>query len=87
MPGSSRKHFYLSLVALVCVLGAVVFGQNAQAPQKAQSAVTADDFNQFSWRWVGPMTFSGRITGLRGAARPEPDLLRAHRERRRLEDG
>ena len=28
----------------------------------AQSPVTTDDFNQFTWRWVGPVTFSGRIT-------------------------
>jgi len=25
--------------------------------------LTADDFNQFSWRWIGPMTFSGRMVG------------------------
>ncbi len=60
---SSRLHFYVSLFALVCVLGALVYGQNAPAPQNPQGVVTADDFNQFSWRWVGPMTFSGRITG------------------------
>jgi photosystem II stability/assembly factor-like uncharacterized protein len=28
----------------------------------AQSPVTTDDFSQFTWRWVGPVTFSGRIT-------------------------
>ena len=28
----------------------------------AQSPLTTDDFNQFSWRWIGPVTFSGRIT-------------------------
>jgi hypothetical protein len=48
VPGSSRKHFYLSLAALVCLLGALIYGQGAQAPQRPQSAVTADDFNQFS---------------------------------------
>ena len=56
---SSRTFFYLSLVALLCVLGVVNFAQNAP-----QSPVTADDYNQFSWRWVGPMTFSGRISGI-----------------------
>jgi photosystem II stability/assembly factor-like uncharacterized protein len=45
------------------MLGGLVSAQNATAPPKAQHAVTADDFNQFAWRWVGPMTFSGRITG------------------------
>jgi photosystem II stability/assembly factor-like uncharacterized protein len=43
-------------MALVCLLGVLSFGQNAQSP------VTTDDFNQFTWRWVGPQTFSGRIT-------------------------
>jgi len=27
----------------------------------AQAQVTADDFNIMSWRWVGPVNFSGRI--------------------------
>jgi photosystem II stability/assembly factor-like uncharacterized protein len=54
---SSRKSFFSLLLSLVCLLTVVSFGQNAQSP------VTADDLSQFSWRWVGPMTFSGRITG------------------------
>ncbi len=59
----SRKLF-IALAAVVCLLGALGYAQNASsAPQKAQSVVTADDFNQFNWRWIGPMTFSGRITG------------------------
>jgi photosystem II stability/assembly factor-like uncharacterized protein len=64
--GSSRKRFFISLAALLCVLGVLNYAQNAQttqAAQKPQSLVTADDFNQFAWRWIGPMTFSGRITG------------------------
>jgi photosystem II stability/assembly factor-like uncharacterized protein len=28
----------------------------------AQVALTTDDLNQFGWRWVGPVNFSGRIT-------------------------
>jgi photosystem II stability/assembly factor-like uncharacterized protein len=32
------------------------FAQNAQSP------LTTDDLNQFTWRWIGPMTFSGRIS-------------------------
>jgi hypothetical protein len=55
---SSRKLFFSLFVALVCVLGMLSYAQNPP-----QSPVTADDFNQFTWRWVGPMTFSGRITG------------------------
>ena len=42
----------------------------AQAPQAPTTPapappapLTADDFNQFTWRWIGPMTFSGRMTG------------------------
>jgi photosystem II stability/assembly factor-like uncharacterized protein len=59
---SSRKlSFFSALAALVCVLGAFGYAQNAQ--QRTQSVVTADDFNQFSWRWVGPMAFAGRVTG------------------------
>ena len=55
---SSRQLFFTLFVALVCILGMLSYAQNAP-----QSPVTADDFNQFTWRWVGPMTFSGRITG------------------------
>lgn len=42
-------------VAAVCFLG-------LSLTSYAQSPVTTDDFNQFTWRWVGPVTFSGRIT-------------------------
>ena len=64
MFGSSRKSFLISLVVLVCLLGAFNHAQNAATAQgAAKQALTATDFNQFSWRWIGPMTFSGRITG------------------------
>jgi hypothetical protein len=53
-----RKPFVLALFILVCLLGAMNHAQNP-----TQSPLTADDFNQFTWRWIGPMTFSGRITG------------------------
>jgi len=33
----------------------------AAAPAAPPMPWTADDFNQFSWRWVGPMTFAGRM--------------------------
>jgi len=52
---SSRKSFVCFLMALVWLLGVSFVGY-------AQSPVTTDDFNQFTWRWVGPVTFSGRIT-------------------------
>ena len=59
---SSRKLLFLGAVAVtVCVLGAFGAAQNVQ--QKAQSVLTVDDFNQFSWRWVGPMAFAGRVSG------------------------
>ena len=60
--------------ALSLLLGfaSISFAQQAAAPVKstgagqistlAQMSLTADDFNQFTWRWVGPVTFSGRIT-------------------------
>lgn len=51
-----RNSFLISVVALVALLGLVASAQNQNAP-------TAADFDQFSWRWVGPMTFSGRLTG------------------------
>ncbi len=57
---SRKLLFYSALAAIVCVLGA--FGY-AQSEQKAASVVSADDFNQFGWRWVGPMTFAGRVSG------------------------
>jgi photosystem II stability/assembly factor-like uncharacterized protein len=53
-----RKPFFVALLILVCLLGAMNYAQNPP-----QSPLTADDFNQFTWRWIGPMTFSGRITG------------------------
>ncbi len=46
-----------SILAVVCLLGVLSYAQNGQSP------VTADDLNQFSWRWVGPVTFSGRVSG------------------------
>jgi photosystem II stability/assembly factor-like uncharacterized protein len=53
-----RKPFFTALLVLVCLPGAMNYAQNAP-----QGPLTADDFNQFTWRWIGPMTFSGRITG------------------------
>jgi photosystem II stability/assembly factor-like uncharacterized protein len=44
----------IALLALGFVLGA-----GGTALVRAQA--TADDFNQLSWRWVGPVNFSGRI--------------------------
>ncbi len=59
---SSRKLlFFGALAVIVSVFGGFGSAQNAQ--QKAQAALTADDFNQFSWRWVGPMAFAGRVSG------------------------
>ena len=52
---SRISRFFLTLLALGFVLG-------AGGTVLAQAQVTADDFNQFGWRWVGPVNFSGRIT-------------------------
>ncbi len=55
MVKTARKALLGLLLAAVCLLG-------ASLPGLAQGTLTADDFNQFSWRWVGPVNFSGRIT-------------------------
>ena len=55
MVTTAKKALLGLLLATVCLLG-------VSLPGLAQGALTADDFNQFSWRWVGPVTFSGRIT-------------------------
>jgi photosystem II stability/assembly factor-like uncharacterized protein len=34
----------------------------APAPAPTTVPITADDMNQFAWRWIGPVSFSGRIT-------------------------
>ena len=47
------------LFSVLLVLGFVL---GAGGAALAQAQVTADDFNQFTWRWVGPVNFSGRIT-------------------------
>jgi photosystem II stability/assembly factor-like uncharacterized protein len=43
-----------ALLALVFVLG---------AGAALQAQITAGDLDQLSWRWVGPVNFSGRISG------------------------
>ena len=59
---SLRGRFVLALLVLVSLPGAMNYAQNPpQAP--AQAAPTAADFDQFTWRWIGPTSFSGRITG------------------------
>lgn len=56
---SSSRRNSLVLIAALILLSAGMYAQDASKPV---SLVTADDFNQFTWRWVGPTTFSGRIT-------------------------
>jgi len=55
MVTSAKRALVGLLLAAVCFLG-------ASLPGLAQGSLTADDFNQFSWRWVGPVNFSGRMT-------------------------
>jgi len=55
MSTATRNTFFGFLLAGVCALGLTWTGY-------AQSPVTVDDFNQFTWRWIGPVNFSGRIT-------------------------
>ena len=56
---SSRKSFFSFSMALICLL-CVFFGSYAQNVQSPN----VDKLNQFTWRWVGPMTFSGRIAAV-----------------------
>ncbi|OGD28217.1 MAG: hypothetical protein A2V57_02070 [Candidatus Aminicenantes bacterium RBG_19FT_COMBO_65_30] len=48
------SRYFIALLALGFVLG-------AGGAVLAQAQVTADDLNQLTWRWVGPVNFSGRI--------------------------
>ncbi len=54
----SRKLIISLLAVCVCLLGMLTY---AQTP--SLGPMTASDFNQFTWRYLGPTTFSGRITG------------------------
>ncbi len=47
---------------LFTVLLALGFVLGAGGAVLAQAQVTADDLNQLTWRWVGPVNFSGRIS-------------------------
>jgi len=57
---ATRHPLVTAILVFVCLLGAMNYAQN---PAPAPPAPTADDFNQFTWRFIGPTTFSGRITG------------------------
>ncbi len=59
MHTSVRRRNVFTLITALLLLGAAMY---AQESAKRDSPVTASDFNQFAWRWVGPTTFSGRIT-------------------------
>src|SRR5665647_3061850 len=50
------------LSRLFSVLLALGFVLGAGGAVLAQAQVTADDLNQLTWRWVGPVNFSGRIS-------------------------
>jgi len=53
------KHRFAKIMGAVPAFGFVlVLGTAAFA----QAPLTTEDLNQFSWRWIGPVTFSGRIT-------------------------
>ena len=49
------------LSRLLPVLLALGFVLGAGAAASLQAQITADDLNQLTWRWVGPVNFSGRI--------------------------
>ncbi len=49
------------LSRLLTVFLALGFVLGAGGAVMAQAQITADDLNQLTWRWVGPVNFSGRI--------------------------
>jgi photosystem II stability/assembly factor-like uncharacterized protein len=53
------KHRFAKIVEAVLAFG-FVLGLGTAA--FGQVPATTEDLNQFSWRWIGPVTFSGRIT-------------------------
>jgi photosystem II stability/assembly factor-like uncharacterized protein len=53
------KHRFAKIVMTVLAFGFVLGLGTATF---GQVPVTTEDLNQFSWRWIGPVTFSGRIT-------------------------
>lgn len=71
---SPNRRYCLTLAVLLCLLGVVAAAQAPQTPPATPPAasqppaaapaagITAGDFDQFTWRWIGPMTFSGRMT-------------------------
>jgi photosystem II stability/assembly factor-like uncharacterized protein len=55
------------LIAVSGLTAAQTAGQTkdektAQGQAQVPIPITADDLNQFTWRWIGPVDFSGRIT-------------------------
>jgi photosystem II stability/assembly factor-like uncharacterized protein len=50
----------LARFALVFLAAALLAG--ASRPAAAQTGPTVDDWSKLSWRWIGPVNFSGRIT-------------------------
>jgi photosystem II stability/assembly factor-like uncharacterized protein len=48
----------------VLAMSQATSGKAAEKPAQpaATIPITADDLNQFAWRWIGPVDFSGRIT-------------------------
>jgi len=49
-----------SRLALILLASAMLAG--AALTAAAQTAPTVDDWSKLSWRWIGPVNFSGRIT-------------------------
>ncbi len=51
----------LSLAVAAAAQAPAPAAKDKAAAAPATLPVTADDLNQFSWRWIGPVDFSGRI--------------------------
>src|SRR5512136_849477 len=60
------------VLAALLFLGLTLAAQTAPPADKTKPAapaaapatvpLTQDDLNQFAWRWIGPVNFSGRMT-------------------------
>jgi photosystem II stability/assembly factor-like uncharacterized protein len=61
-PATGGIAMSIRLSRLLSVLVTLGFVLGAGGAVLARAQVTADDLNQMTWRWVGPVNFSGRIT-------------------------
>jgi photosystem II stability/assembly factor-like uncharacterized protein len=54
--------FAVGLATAAQMSGLAAKEKPAPAPAQHSMPITTEDLNQFAWRWIGPVNFSGRIT-------------------------